>query len=404
MIHECGVHYVELSASHSIPGSFCVYYLFFAGYTPSVNLTSFTEATNDQPDMLDDDDADTAEPNCLSYFHGELQDAAADAVLCADGGLKKTGKFLVCAAPAQRSTPDNYMLCVVFKGKVTRHILRLTPNVGWSLNNKQSPYTQLSMLIEYCNKKRKDLLWPVPLMLPANRDMSAQMFSMSALGKLPYFHGDMATAAAAALLQEGKGFQKDGTFLVRFEPGTSSPLFLTVTFKGKCTHHEITAHDGLALNSMKCGLDSVVELISFCAQKQKALRWPVPLLHAVTASTAVSRANEEAQQRAAAAAAAQQVQAKRYAEQERVALDQRLAAEREEAAAIAAKRTQAASASQADGPDGPDGLPYFHGIMAKEQADAVILADNGADVAGKFLLRRDPAQGPTDMILSVVFR
>ena len=111
----------------------------------------------------------------------------------------------------------------------------------------------------------------------------------------PFYHGVLATKDAEALVLTSGSSTADGVFLVRQDPsqaGAAATYMLTVTYKGRATHHvvENEGGDGFAVNKKRSEFQGLPELIEHLGQRRKALMWPVPLATPINAPRAAAAA------------------------------------------------------------------------------------------------------------------
>lgn len=95
----------------------------------------------------------------FNFLHKNISKSQADALLLANGGSGKSGKFLV---RSKGSSGVSYVLSVIYKGAATHHILAQESAGGEFLLNKQptGETTVAGVVQRYRTKQPK---WPVPL-------------------------------------------------------------------------------------------------------------------------------------------------------------------------------------------------------------------------------------------------
>jgi len=160
-------------------------------------------------------------------------------------------------------------------------------------------------------------------------------------GEFEFLHTALNKADSEALLLADDGGAITGKYLLRV--AGQAKYVLSVIYKGKPTHHSVahSADGTLTINGADTGIADMAEFAAFLGQKQKSVKWPVPLVQGVAPSSA-----------------------------------------------------------------GGDLFPYLHAIT-KGDADALLLADGGEEVTGKYLVRQTGQLGsdePDSCILSVVFK
>lgn len=134
----------------------------------------------------------------------------------------------------------------------------------------------------------------------------------------PFNHGEIDKDAAEVLLFADGGDKTTGKFLFREAKGKPGEYILSVVYKGKGTHHAVATNEEgfLTINKMASDKTAFDEFIEYLGKKQKAVKWPVPLVEGVPgaaeaaqaaqadAIAAATAANETALAEAAAAAEA----------------------------------------------------------------------------------------------------
>eukprot|EP00038_Savillea_parva_P018386 m.23378 g.23378 ORF g.23378 m.23378 type:complete len:1389 (-) comp4075_c0_seq1:34-4200(-) len=178
--------------------------------------------------------------------------------------------------------------------------------------------------------------------------------STTAQGPATFNHGRVGAKDAEARVLADNGAKTTGKFLLRFNK--EGKLVITVVFKGKATHHTTdrpSDNEPFVINGkMKTDAQTEAELIDHLRTKHKG--WPLELTEGVPAPG------------------------------------------------------QGASPASASGTGPTRGelvrLSYNHQHIKKQDAEDLLMANGGAKVPGKFLLRSKTAEGENDYILSVVFK
>eukprot|EP00038_Savillea_parva_P003130 m.121308 g.121308 ORF g.121308 m.121308 type:complete len:979 (-) comp11080_c0_seq1:100-3036(-) len=264
--------------------------------------------------------------------------------------------------------PGQYVLCVVYKGKPTHHLM-VEIDGTWVVNKKKyGDFSTMDALITALQSGNVPK-WPVPLKhmvtqkttttdtsaAPSSSSSSAQASTSGDGGggaegftEDQYYHkktlsktesGNLVTAA-------DKG---DGTFLV-YDHSVPGQYILCVVYKGKPTHHLIMEADGKLLINKKAYVEasSLNQLVTGLS-KPGVPKWPVPLSHNVAPpkvdpETEARAAAEAAAAEAAAQQAREEAEAKAKAEAEAAAEAERQRREAEEAEA---RRQQEAAEEEA---------------------------------------------------------
>eukprot|EP00039_Didymoeca_costata_P018413 m.333341 g.333341 ORF g.333341 m.333341 type:complete len:394 (-) comp17127_c0_seq1:92-1273(-) len=208
-----------------------------------------------------------------SWLHSKLSREDTEALISEAG--QDDGRFLV-----RTRKKDEYVLCVVYKGKPTHHLI-VKGEDGIFLINKKTygGHSTIKALIEQLSKKTPG--WPVPLDKPVKRkeaegDAPKKTKKKSSKKSANYLHGPITREEAEEKIANA-GLD-DGRFLLRSREGKPDQYVLCVVYKGKPTHHLISkGENGFIINKKKYGdHNTVQELISQLAQPGTP-GWPVPL-------------------------------------------------------------------------------------------------------------------------------
>lgn len=104
---------------------------------------------------------------------------------------------------------------------------------------------------------------------------------------LPFVFQFAKASEATTVLEEGNGLEDSGKFLCWYKPTTEDPgaaLVLSVVFRNRVTHHQITRGAGAAeysVNGSPTPCTTILEVTKFLSKKRKAIKWPVPLTNYV---------------------------------------------------------------------------------------------------------------------------
>lgn len=181
--------------------------------------------------------------------------------------------------------PGEYVLCVVFKGKPTHHLIVKNPDGILTINKKTfSGHKKIADLISALSSKTAG--WPVALDKPVNRegaDSAALKVAAKktpakkkAAGKGVYVHKGISREKAEELVT--KAGLDDGRFLLRTREGKPGEYVLCVCFKGKPTHHLMgkNANGVYIINKKSYGdFKKPAQLIAHLGKKGPG--WPVAL-------------------------------------------------------------------------------------------------------------------------------
>lgn len=295
----------------------------------------------------------------VSYVHESLTKSAAEELLTANGGSSVSGKFLI------RSKGDDYVLSVIYKGNPTHHAVSHS-GTEFTVNKQSTGETSLAGVVEYLREKRPK--WPVPLtdaVLPDGQAPASTATTSTPAKAAPtpstsaskgasndVYHTQLDKARAEAMLLEDGGANVSGKHLVRCKGGSTNDFVLSVIYKGTPTHHALVRESEGAeftLNKQPTGETSLEGVLA--AYREKKPKWPVPLTDIVRPISSGAAAS------------------------------------------------QAPSAqSQASG-----NFKFLHKSASKADAEALLLADDGASKPGKFLIRTKGGSN-TNFILSVVYK
>lgn len=96
------------------------------------------------------------------FYHGDTSKKACEALLLSNGGKNITGKFLF-----RKSKLAEYVLSVIYKGKVTHHMITKEKKGGgtsetWLINGSDSGTHSLAELASYLSQTRGKK-WPLAL-------------------------------------------------------------------------------------------------------------------------------------------------------------------------------------------------------------------------------------------------
>jgi len=183
----------------------------------------------------------------------------------------ENGKFCI------RQRPDDdgeYVLCVVYKGKPTHHLI--TTNGGVKVNKKSyGGATTLEELVDVLSKPGV-AGWPVQLIVPGGAEAGTPRGSSS--GNRPWLHPRMSTEDATGLLKEHN--DEPGFFLIR-QHTSPTEFVISVIYKGKATHHLCVANpdEESTINKKSTGVKGIEATINKIKNRQPF--WPVPLTNFV---------------------------------------------------------------------------------------------------------------------------
>ncbi len=224
------------------------------------------------------------------------------AALVTKAGLDD-GRFLLRTRPEKQG---EYVLCVVYKGRPTHHLVKKNEEGMYTVNKKTyGNHSKVTALVNQLSQKTAG--WPVPLNKPVNREgvaaaAQAPTAIPAATGGGSYVHKGINREQAEALLSDA-GLD-DGRFLCRF--GTRPGEFvLCVVYKGRPTHHLMKkGEDGIFLINKKSygAFKKPAQLIKHLG-KPGVKGWPIPLDKPVYVGGGSSSDGEAAKKAAAAAAA-----------------------------------------------------------------------------------------------------
>ena len=226
------------------------------------------------------------------WLHGKLDKEQANAVIQGLGGSVEQGTFFVYTRDA---AANEYVLCLVYKGKTTHHLLRLDADSGyWCINKKPwGSKTRLDALIEQfygdvpgwpCRFTRAVPAASGSSAATSRSELNATQAVPAAAGPI-WLHGALSTDEAASLVSattNADGIVDPGTFLVRELPGGDSGVYaLCVFYKGKPSHHKIVK-DGAFWTVNKRPWGNKTELVDLIEQFYGNVQgWPVKFVNAV---------------------------------------------------------------------------------------------------------------------------
>jgi hypothetical protein len=337
--------------------------------TPTVAETSFQEEAviGEAAEPAADTPSDTpsAPISDADFIHTSLGKAASEELLVADGGASITGKFLIRA----KGNSAALILSVIYKGSPTHH--QLAQDGGeFTINKQPTGQTTLAGVVEHLGQKRPK--WPVPLtevVLPGGGTTApvAAATTPAAIAPTPatpaaaepvvqsapaaassVVHSGVVKSAADAMLVADGG--SDGKHLVRSKAGSTDSFILSVIYRNTPTHHVLAREaDGaeFTLNKQPTGETTIEGVLR--AYRSKRPKWPVALTDLVRP--------------------------------------------------IGGSAAKVAKASVSDAK-----CPFLHTAPLKKSAvNALLLADNGAEVPGKFLVW-SKGVSTDEFILAVIYK
>jgi hypothetical protein len=237
-----------------------------------------------------------------------------------------------------------------------------------------------------------------------------------------------------------------GTYLFRqAEPeggNAAQKYILSVVYKGAATHHNVatTAAGTLSINGAVTECKTLADLAVHLGQKQKALKWPVPLLVGVSAAGAAAESPASTPAPAIpaeteAAPAPAETEAPKTSKEERAALFNEMDADSNgkidinEAVAYGmdkktfqtldvngdgklskkeiSKWLKAHLENKSTAALSEPAFKFLHCDSSKDAANTALLADDGTNTVGKFLFRQSESSGGNETgkyILSVMFK
>jgi len=196
-----------------------------------------------------------------SWLKGEISREVAEAAV----DRSQEGSFCV---RARGGVPDEYVLCVVYKGNATHHLIKKADDGNLSVNKKQyGQHTTIEQLIGKLGKLGVPG-WPVRL-----------------IGLEPpvWLHGAISKAKSEELLM-ADGKTTNGRFLIR-KHGDTANMVLSLVFRNKPTQHLIaTDADGyLTVNKKRYGEHTEIEsLVAAISSDPVPQNWPVRLCEYVS--------------------------------------------------------------------------------------------------------------------------
>jgi hypothetical protein len=103
-------------------------------------------------------------PKKFIYLHELLSQAKANVLLTANGGLSVSGKFLVrSAAKEHAEDAEKFILSVVYKKKITHHVIGREDDGYLSITGRPTQCGTLIDLVNFLSQKQASVMWPVPL-------------------------------------------------------------------------------------------------------------------------------------------------------------------------------------------------------------------------------------------------
>jgi hypothetical protein len=301
------------------------------------------------------------------WFHGPIKKAQADVLLLADDGDGVSGKFLIRSKGA---STDNFIFSVIFQGKPSHHaVVRSASGEDFTVNKAPTGVDSLADVVEFLRVKTK--LWPVsltsgvasesvasvPAQLPETSTKNQQGLSSE---KTRWFHGPIKKSEAEKLLIAEGGDGVEGKFLIRSKKDSENDYIFSVVFQGKPSHHAVARSgrsEEFTVNKAPTGADSLADVVEFLRVKTK--RWPVSLTEGVEGVAVVSTTS---------------------------APDDSRKRKQKTVPTFSSELTQ-----------------WFHGSIAKSQAEKLLLANSGDEVEGKYLIR-SKKDSTDNFIFSVVFQ
>eukprot|EP00041_Stephanoeca_diplocostata_P026653 m.721990 g.721990 ORF g.721990 m.721990 type:complete len:1011 (-) comp23015_c0_seq1:482-3514(-) len=284
-------------------------------------------------------------PQQSEWMHPAM--SKVDASELAKKHSKGDGSYFL--RPRSETISKENILCVIYKGQPTHHLITKNDDRFLVVNGKQyGEATTLQELVDELSSGNTPK-WPVPLAYPIKPESGTPVNSTTAApppsengskswSKSDFYHEVTLSKAESGELASNNN-TGDGTFLVYPHAGGNDVL--CVVYKGKPTHHLISRKEGvLVVNNRQFGdpnaspgtLEDLMATLS-----QRGIKgWPVPLQHAMP-----DRAKEAriAQANAAAQEAAKQQERDRQEQEARASAA---------AAAKAAEEAQAAAQAAAD--------------------------------------------------------
>eukprot|EP00039_Didymoeca_costata_P018674 m.334494 g.334494 ORF g.334494 m.334494 type:complete len:517 (+) comp17366_c0_seq1:136-1686(+) len=223
----------------------------------------------------------------MAYLFGAISREEAEG-LVSEGGVED-GKFL--ARKRGKNHPDDFVLCVGYRGKPTHHLVTKKDGIMHVNNKNFGDFSKIEDLVSHLSSKQPG--WPVPLNKPVKNpeykapgggtkkrkaSVSKKKDGTTKPKKPKWLHGELSQQEANDLVTQA-GLD-DGRFLVRSRAGKKGQYVLCVVYKGKPTHHLILKdeEDGLyRINKKSYGdFTKLKELITHL-QGQGVKGWPVPL-------------------------------------------------------------------------------------------------------------------------------
>eukprot|EP00041_Stephanoeca_diplocostata_P031613 m.988954 g.988954 ORF g.988954 m.988954 type:complete len:1536 (+) comp23994_c0_seq4:216-4823(+) len=193
-------------------------------------------------------------------------------------------------------------------------------------------------------------------------------------GEMRYVHGALRKSEAESLLLANDGANVPGKFLVRAKAADSADKYVvSVIYKGAPTHHMLVREGAGAeftLNKNPTGQTTVAAVIEHFRAKRP--KWPVPLTEGVPSGGGGGGGEKP-----------------------------------KKVSSRPSSRTASAPESRANSDGGDDSIScaFLHPKLKKSSAEALLLADGGDSVPGKFLIRPKAGTVPGDeFVLSVIYK
>lgn len=354
----------------------------------------------------------------FQYLHFEATKETADKLLLADKGKNVSGKYLFRQKqPIGQNVNREFTLSVVFRSKVTHHIITTRPDGLLAVNGGETPCDTLEELVSFLGSKQKSIKWPVPLTMGVALPLEAQLTvakeaadNAAALAADDALEASNATVAAeeAATKREEQEAEQ-GEALGGFK--TTAPAVEVVEFEGTAEEHAAAATIQAGFRGHKVRKETAA----------RPLLEPEPEPEPDPVSTlAVDEEVVEFEGTAEEHAAAAKIQAgfRGHKVRKDTAARPQLRAGGEgggdAAATLAPLPAGTAAAKETVNRNSVlfDSAaytlcPFLHGECAKTQAEQLLFDDGGNAVNGKFLFRTTKGLAnvePDKAILSVVYK
>jgi len=299
-----------------------------------------------------------------AYLQGQITRVQAEALV----KPWEDGKFCI----RKHVEEDQHVLCVVYKGKPTHHLMTVNDDGHITINKKVYKETDdIETLVAYLGSKRAG--WPVPLDKPCPSGGGGGGGGGGGAGTkgTPWLHGEEVTREKSESLLKAGGSvsaSDDGRFLIRTRE-EEGQYVLALVFRGKPTQHLIAPNgDGnLTVNKKVYGsptsdIETLVKNLSV-----KPPGWPVKLKEFIDTSEALVPWGSSGASSSSASAPA------------------------------SPRKTLAAKA--------PAGTPWLHGEITREKSESLLDAGGSVSASddGRFLIRaREGEKG--QYVLALVFK